>query len=296
MVAGKDLDVNILKHLKRGKVISATRIEPPLHPEGPEKMIENFGIEPEDFEYDRFIAFTDFIKLNKSTEGIFAPWCMYKDDFLSIGGHDELFAPQSREDSDIFNRFVLNGYEVIQRWDALVYHFTSRGSRFSKHAGGDIGKNSPEWMQTNQKNMRNFIRKWGTMVRHDSLMKPIIAPKYDIGFVVDSCNYETLYELEPWCSDIYVDIPIIQGYIDEEQPNTLFDLKQRVNPMENVVTNDVVVEFDGRELTPVQFQYIAQLPDILKDSGEVGEMELGIFKITINKLKTYEMELIKCKR
>ena len=26
---------------------------------------------------------------------------MYKDDFLAIGGHDELFAPQSREDSDI---------------------------------------------------------------------------------------------------------------------------------------------------------------------------------------------------
>jgi hypothetical protein len=57
-----------------------------------------------------------------------------------------------------------------------------------------------------------------------------------------------------------------------------------------------VVEFDGRELTPAQFQYIAQLPEIADDSGEVGEMELGIFKITINKLKTYERGLIKCER
>ena len=65
--------------------------------------------------------------------------------------------------------------------------------------------------------------------------------------------------------------------------------------MENVVTNDIVVEFDGRELTPTQFQYIAQLPEILDDSGDIGEMELGIFKITINKIKTYEEELIKCK-
>ena len=73
---------------------------------------------------------------DRITEGIFAPWCMYKEDFLSIGGHDELFAPQSREDSDLFNRFSLNGYELIQSWDALVYHFTSRGSRFNKFAGG----------------------------------------------------------------------------------------------------------------------------------------------------------------
>ena len=60
------------------------------------------------------------------------------------------------------------------------------------------------------------------------------------------------------------------------------------------VTNDIVVEFDNREFTPQQFNYIAQLPEIIADSGEVGELELEIFKITINKLKTYEKELIKC--
>ena len=37
MVADKDLDANILKHLKPGTVVSATRVEPPLHPPGPEK-------------------------------------------------------------------------------------------------------------------------------------------------------------------------------------------------------------------------------------------------------------------
>ena len=59
----------------------------------------------------------------------FAPK-IYKDDFTSIGGHDPLYAPQSKEDSDIFNRFVLNGYELIQTWKGLVYHMTCRGSRF----------------------------------------------------------------------------------------------------------------------------------------------------------------------
>ena len=34
----------------------------------------------------------------------------------------------------------LKGYKFKQPWDALVYHFTSRGSRFNKHAGGAAGK------------------------------------------------------------------------------------------------------------------------------------------------------------
>jgi hypothetical protein len=293
MVAGSNLDVNILKHLERGKVVCATRIEPPLHPEGPEKIIHNFGIETEEFDWDEWFNSNKSFEQDRTTEGIFAPWCMYKEDFQSIGGHDELFAPQSREDSDLFNRFVLNGYELIQSWDALVYHFTSRGSRFNKYAGGDTGKDSPEWQQTNQKNMRNFIRKWGTMVRHDPQMKPIVAPKYDIGFVVKNCPYEMLYELEPWCSTIYGDYPkdMLQMYIRGEQENTLFNLKDRVKGYNQEKTNDIVVEFDGRELTPTQFQYIAQLPDILKGSGEVGGMKLGIFKLKINKLKTYEGKL-----
>ena len=41
------LDDEILKHIKQGVVVSGTRIEPPLHPKGPEKVIMDFGIEPE---------------------------------------------------------------------------------------------------------------------------------------------------------------------------------------------------------------------------------------------------------
>ena len=298
MVAGKNLDVNTLKYLKRGKVVSATRVEPPLHPPGPEKITEDFGIEPEDFSMDRWYSVDDVLleQKGRTTNGIFAPWCMYKEDFLSIGGHDELFAPQSREDSDLFNRFVLNGYELIQSWDALVYHFTSRGSRFNKYAGGDTGKDSPEWQQTNQKNMRNFIRKWGTMVKHDTQLKPIVVPKYDIGFVVDNCTYEALYQLEPWCSTIYGNFPkdMLPMYIRDEQKNTTLNLDDRVKYYGLKKSNDVLVEFDAKEITQEQFNYIVQLPEILAndDELETGKFNLGIFKITINKIKTYENENI----
>ena len=58
--------------------------------------------------------------------------------------------------------------------------------------------------------------------------------------------------------------------------------------------HDVIVEFDASQLTNENFQFIVQFSEILQDSGEVGVMELDIFKITINKIKTYEEELIKC--
>ena len=297
MVAGTNLDVNILKHLERGKVVSATRIEPPLHPEGPEKIIYNFGIEPEEFDWSIWNKRNESFEKDSITNGIFAPWCMYKADFLAIGGHDELFAPQSREDSDLFNRFLLKGYEMIQSWDALVYQFTSRGSRYNKYAGGDTGKDSPEWQQTNSKNMRNFIRKWGTNVQHDRYMMPIVSPKYDIGFVVHRIhNYQILYELEPWCSVIYGKCPkeMPAMYIRDEQSNTSIDLTSRVQNYDNEKNNDILVEFDATHLTRENFQFITQLPHMLMDSGEIGEMEFDIFKITINRLKTYEGELIKC--
>ena len=38
MVAAPDLDYQILKHLEKGKVVCATRAEPPIHPDGKEKF------------------------------------------------------------------------------------------------------------------------------------------------------------------------------------------------------------------------------------------------------------------
>ena len=308
MYACPNLDTEILKHLEPGKVVSATRIEPPLHPDGPEKILADYGIEPEEFQESEFLR--DLPKMmnmqrpNETTRGIFAPWAMYKDDFLAIGGHDPLYAPQSKEDSDIFNRFVLAGYELKQTWKGLVYHMTCRGSRFKdgalRNPAGQVfmkGRESSEWLAQNLRSTRNFIRKWGHMVRHDALMKPIIPPKYDVGFVVHNCNTEMLRELEPWCSDIYGDWVGhkgygVNGYIKEEQPNTQFDLSKKIHSQHIEPKNDVVVEFDCNLLSPQNFQILVNLSDILKDSGEVGELELEVFKFKIKKLEDYSKDLI----
>jgi len=307
MYACPNLDTEMLKHLERGKVVSATRIEPPLHPDGPEKILKDFGIEPEEFDEQGLLKFvSDHVgtREDETTRGIFAPWAIYKDDFLAIGGHDPLFAPQSKEDSDIFNRFVLAGYELVQTWKGLVYHMTSRGSRFKdgamRNPAGQVfmkGRESSEWLQQNLRSTRNFIRKWGHMVNHDELMYPIIPPKYDVGFKVTNCDLNLLKELEPWCSNIYTGLVESSDegsleYIKTEQPDTQFDLVEKIRPLSEEPKNNVVVEFDCQGLTPQNFQILVNLSSILKESGEVGEMKLEIFKFKIKSLDSYERELI----
>jgi len=81
----------------------------------------------------------------------------------------------------------------------------------------------------------------------------------------------------------------------------MFDLKDRVKSrLEDTPDNDIIVEFDAKEFTPEQFNYLANLSEILASDKEieedsVGEFELGIFKIKINSARTYEEKLIICK-
>jgi len=296
MVACKDFDINILKHLEKGKVVTGTRVEPPLHPDGPEKILRNFGIEVDEFNMEEWYEKSDLLKNERVTEGIFAPWCMYKEDFLSVGGHDELFAPQSKEDSDLFNRFHLKGYKFIQPWDALVYHFTSRGSRFNKHSGGAAGKNSDEWLQTTTKNGRNFIRKWGHFIKHTPLMKPIVPPKYNIGLIIKNCNDSLLHALEPWGDILYIDegnIPsMIDNYITLESPNTDYDLYSRLRPYDNEKNCEILVEIDGKTFNEEDWKILMQLSEIIKDSGSIGRFQLNNIIIEIIQMNEYQNTLI----
>ena len=304
MYAAPGFDDEILKHIKPGVVVSGTRVEPPLHVQGKEKLVKDFGIEPEEFDEDTFLEFVRQQAVPKCTTGVFAPWAIYKKDFQAIGGHDPLFAPQSKEDSDIFNRFKLAGYKFLQSWSAFVYHFTCRGSRFADgvhqlNPSGQVfmaGRETQEWLDQNLRSTRNFIRKWGGLVKHDEFLHPIVVPKYDIGLIVRNCNPPEFQALEPWCSKIFVDKDIINDYIDQEQPNTLYDLKSRIRPLDEKPTNDIVVEFDVIHLSEETFQVIALLPEILHAQGELGTLEHSIFSIQVNALTTYEHELIKVEK
>ena len=284
-------DKEIDRLLERGKVVSLTRIEPPLHPDGPEKIISPLGFEPEEFDEEKFDKDVELYTKSEYTEGVFAPWALYKEDYFDVNGHDELFIPQSREDSDIFNRFYLNGYQFRQIWDGFVYHLTSRGSRFRD----GVGKDSEEWKYSNSRNMRNFIRKWGATPMHDAMMKPIVLPKYDIGLVVKNCSLELVSALEPWCSNIYHDIDDVKNYVEQEQPQTEYNLNNKILSINADVSNDVEVRFDAKDITNDNINFISQLPMILQEHNEVGSFAHDIFEVTINTLEHKTKELIKSK-
>ena len=285
----------IEKYIDDKTIVSLTRIEPPLHPRGPEKILQDFGVEPEEFNEDGLFAFlqsTDSEREVKTTEGIFAPWAFYRKDFQEIGGHDPLYAPQSKEDSDIFNRFQLNGVKFIQTWEGCVYHMTCRGSRRNTaDKATSIYQDSPEWLAQNMRSTRNFIRKWGHFVKHDTLMKPIIPPKYDVGIQLVNGNEHLLAALEPWCTSMYTDVNF-ESYCAKEQPNTLYPLLNKMYGIEEDVTNDVLIRVDGKSINKFDIENIYEISSILKDSGEVGEFELGNLKINITQLKEYQDELI----
>ena len=293
MMLGKDADLKAFNHLKPKTVVCATRIEPPLHPNGGEKILLDFGMYPEEFKQDEFNQYVEEHSTDeKITNGIFAPWMMYKEEFLEMGGHDPIMH-SCREDSDVFNRMKLNGFEFIQPWNSLVYHLTGRGAG---SFDGDKERHE-QWRKDMDKSTLEFVRKWGSNVNHTALMEPIVAPKYNIAYVVKNCPDQLLTTLEPWCDRIYIENQdIVNTYIDREQKNTSFDLSKRVFIKSNndpIGENDIVVEFDATQLTQQNFHLLMQMPSIIQESGEIGEFELDIFKITINHLEEYTNNLIK---
>ena len=297
MILGKNADSEAFHYLKPHTVVCCTRIEPPLHPLGPEKIIEDYGMWPEPttnrgFKKEAFNARVITLieeNVNKVTKGCFAPWMMYKKDFDAVGGHDRIFHSY-HEDSDIFSRFLLKGYCLLQSWSALVYHLTCRAGVFEN----GIDKKSTRVLAMQHRSFFDFIRKWGTVILHDEYLLPVIKNKYDLGFVIKNCfNFNLLKELEPWCSTLYIDNSTnIELLIKEIQPNTSFDMRKRIRRYTDPHDNNIIVAFDLQNVQTLQINFLMQLPDILKNSGEIGEMEHDIFTLNINSLETLNDKLI----
>lgn len=280
MIIGPGYFENMLKHLERGKVVCATRIEPPIHPAGKEKIVRNFGIEAEEFNFNAFEKFVNTQKeedKNVTTRGIFAPWMLYKEDHLSIGGHDQRFAPYGYEDSDIFNRWILSGYEMIQSRDALVYHMTCRGHRWNK----GVGIENSDYKETMERCRKEYIRKWGDWIQNDPFQYPVINPKYDRGIILQNGTEDLLAQLEPWADTLYTDVDY-ESYIEKEQQNTVVDLKSRVVPLGNSKNNHIFITIDGNTFTQQDFIFLQQLSAILKQNKpQPGNFKLGNLLIEI---------------
>ncbi len=285
MIIGPGYFKNMSKHLKKGTVVCATRIEPPIHPPGKEKIVRDFGDEANNFKWDAFEKFVIQEKadsIDLTTKGIFAPWMLYKEDHLSIGGHDQRFAPYGYEDSDIFNRWILAGYKMVQSRDSLCYHMTCRGHRWNK----GVGVENPDYRATMDANAREFLRKWGDWIQNDQYQYPIINPKYNKGIIVKNANPLLINTLEPWCDTLYVDTDF-DGYIKKEQPKTIVDLSKRIKSIDSKKVNDIFIYVDGSNFTGTDGKNIQQLAAILEQNKpESGKFKLGNLEIEV--IRYYE--------
>ena len=201
MVIGPHYDTHILNHIKPNRILSATRVEPPLHPPSSVTITENMGITPSEFSMERWNKFSESVTENREIDYFFAPITYYKEDWLKLGGYDTQFR-RSREDSDLVQRCIHSGIELKQIWSANVYHFSCVSSR---------GKN---WFDVSNNNARNitelqkkadyievkkFIRKWGNINHGETKLY-----KLDIDLVVENYTIDNVVKLEPFFSRIWV--------------------------------------------------------------------------------------------
>ena len=280
---------NLEKHISSNNVVSYTTIEPPIFSDHkrPGKLIHNLGTDLENFKLHQLYTFVFEQQKqckDKIEPGITFFMCLRREVLLQVGGMDNLFSPMFCEDDDLILRLKLYGLNQFTSLDSICYHFVSKTSRFSEEY-----ENKTKSIELNSN--KNFIRKWG--FRNSKHNK-----RYNIAYVVDKCNYDTMAALEPWCNRLYIDdeMGVLEAYYyDAEQKNTSYDLKKRILTTkynDPIGENDIIVEFNGTKLTNESFNILTNLSDIITESGEVGIFELDIFKITINQIESNTKSLI----
>tara|TARA_R110000824_G_scaffold152538_2_gene323787 strand:+ start:9964 stop:11301 length:1338 start_codon:yes stop_codon:yes gene_type:complete len=168
MVVSPQFDKYFLEALNgdTNRIITMARIEPPIHPESPEKITKSFGLTPDEFKYEEFMEFAkNLTKENRPlVYGHFAPFGLYKQTYFDkIGGFDTQFRC-SREDSDFIIRLAGCGLDALETWNASVYHYTcvsSRGQGWYKKDDKQVDITNGWQGKADMQELKRFIRKWG---------------------------------------------------------------------------------------------------------------------------------------
>lgn len=306
MVIGTHYDTNILQHVKRGRILSATRVEPPLHGESAVTVTKDFGVHPNQFDIERWNQFSDSIKRDELVNFFFAPITYYKQDWLSLGGYDTLFR-RSREDSDLVQRCLHAGIELVQTFSANVYHFTcvtSRGKNWFDTTDDVAQRKVLLQRQADEIELRRFIRKWGTFNHGDKKLF-----KLDIELIArDYSNLQILYNIEPFFKKIWVEREehvqeLVSMYKSEHQPaneilkftDNEWESNKRFYRLENYnnifeagepvdYSIKVTMNFSNIKNTNQFLQNLHSLYDMLKDC-EPGQYELDGILISVNEIR-----------
>lgn len=308
MVIGPHYDTEILKHIKPGRILSSTRVEPPLHGESPVTITKDFGVRPSDFKFDDWNTFSLSVRDSTLISYFFAPITYYKQDWLNLGGYDTIFR-RSREDSDLVQRCLHAGIELTQTFSANVYHFTcvsSRGSNWFDKTNREAQERVQLQNVADMIELRRFLRKWGNFNHGESKLY-----KYDIDVLVKNYSVSQIYNIEPFFERVWLenesDVSVLTDVYkkDYDVSNKLYgctnevwesyktiyrldDIKSKIKvgvPKEYSVL--VTIDFAKIISSNAFLNNLQHLYSILSDAG-VGEYELDNVQVSIKHLSVID--------
>lgn len=308
MVVSPNYDSDILSEIEDNCILSATRVEPPLHGNSDKVITMDFGTDPESFDMASWNSYANTAKQDKSIEYFFAPFTFYKKVWLDIGGYDTQFR-RSREDSDLLQRFIQSGIKIKQTFKANVYHFScvsSRGKNWFDQ-NNEAAKKRTELQQiADGIELRRFIKKWGTFNHGESKLA-----KLDMDLVIKDereLNPMFLAQVEVYFSRVWLKTEDhrqkcinlfsrehdpaneLLGFTKEDwEQSSKFYNRTNFEQIYNVGTTqdyNIKVEVDFSNVDPATDEFIqnvTRLYEIVAES-EPGIYQLGSAKIEIRNI------------
>ncbi len=176
------------KHIKKGRITTYTRIEPPIYTDlYPGKVLLDCGTDLGSFNKQKFFDFNIEEDLIDGGSQLFFG-CM-KEDYIGIDNKSFMPPQMWCSDDDIHLRYKIAGFEQKVS-SAHVYHFVSKTSRVGNY------------QTIEQQSNLNFIKKWGFR----SSMFNVVYKK---SFILKNPTPQLEQILEPWFNgggDVVVEI------------------------------------------------------------------------------------------
>jgi GT2 family glycosyltransferase len=159
--------------------VNSHRVEPDMFgsPQRPGTVIvpkDTFGAYHNDFNTELFDKWaSEFVEINdfEIPKGEGVSGLIKKSVWDEFGGNDDRFAPTSYDDLDLFLRMRIGGVRFVLPSKSLVWHFGARGSHRLEE---NNGKSSQRQIESEQKNMKKWLEKWGKIPTFDEygMIKP----------------------------------------------------------------------------------------------------------------------------
>ena len=180
---GPNQDIELLKlfdEFPNDRLIASSfRVQPNIFPNDPPYRpgtifvdFDEFGSQDTDFDGNHFDNWSnEFTKDNdvRVRKGGGAGYFCRVEDHINIGGNDPIFEPMYWEDKDLFMRMQMEDYKCIMTSKSLIWHFTSRTSRFPNGTKVlDNDKRPPHLVEWEQRATQRFIQKWGRLPEEDA--------------------------------------------------------------------------------------------------------------------------------